>query len=110
LSFPESRGSFGGNCQTTRWTFNWREVTRLFAFKRDIFAVDLICFAFELHGFETLEVNEHMQGWNTLVAAVPIRLPGALAQEEWFQKVAFPAFALCWTQIYPRPTISCAGF
>jgi hypothetical protein len=84
-------------------TFTWQEVTQVMVFKRDIFSVDLICMVFELNGKETIEVNEEMKGWKTLVEAVPIYLPGALTQGEWWEKVAWPAFELCLTHIYPRP-------
>jgi hypothetical protein len=84
--------------------FLWKDVTRVFVFKRDTLIVDLICMAFELNGAETIEVNECMNGWKELEAAVPIYLPGAQTHDEWFQKVSFPAFALCWTEIYTRNT------
>ncbi|HZE24707.1 MAG TPA: hypothetical protein VE054_11970 [Blattabacteriaceae bacterium] len=63
-------------------TFNWPEVTQVAVFKRDQFTVDCICMIFELANSETLEVNENMEGWNTLVKAVPIYLSGALAEEQ----------------------------
>ena len=58
---------------------------------------------FELNGTHTVEVSEDMLGWKALVEAVPVYLRGALSQEEWFQKVASPAFELCLTDIYSRP-------
>jgi hypothetical protein len=88
----------------TTSTFLWEEVTRIFVFKRDAFTVDLICMAFELNGAQTIEINENMDGWKELADAVPVYLPGTLTHNDWFQKVAFPAFALCWTQIYTRTT------
>jgi hypothetical protein len=82
--------------------FTWQEVSRVIAFKRDQWIVDRICLVFELNGTETMEVNEEMEGWTALVNAVPVYLSGALAQEEWWSKVAFPAFQTCLTEIYPR--------
>jgi hypothetical protein len=79
-----------------------QEVTRVIAFKRDQWTVDCICFAFELNGKETIEVSENMEGWAALVDAVPVRLPGALRQEEWWDKVVSPTFEPCLTNIYPR--------
>ncbi|HEY2232667.1 MAG TPA: hypothetical protein VGK01_04245 [Candidatus Angelobacter sp.] len=52
--------------------FNWPEVTQVAVFKRDQFTVDCICMIFEVANNETLEVNENMEGWDTLVKAVPI--------------------------------------
>lgn len=82
--------------------FRWAEVTRVCAFKRDCFTVDLLCLALELNGAECAEVNEEMAGWSTLIDALPAYLPGALPQHEWWDKVMLPAFEMCWTQLYPR--------
>ena len=84
-------------------TFNWTEVTQVAVFKRDHFTVDCICMIFELNKTQTLEVNENMEGWNTLVKAVPVYLSGALDEEEWWNKVVAPAFEPCFTKIYSRP-------
>lgn len=83
--------------------FRWGEVTRVCVFKRDCFTVDLICMTLELNGAECAEVNEEMAGWSALIEALPVYLPGALPQYQWWQKVMLPAFELCWTQLYPRP-------
>ena len=83
-------------------TFTWLEVTRVAVFKRDQFTVDCICMIFELNNKESVEVNENMEGWGTLVKAVPVYLSGALAEEQWWNKVVSPAFELCFTQIYSR--------
>jgi hypothetical protein len=83
--------------------FRWAEVTRACVFKRDCFSVDLICLAFELNGAQATEVNEDMAGWPALIEALPVYLPGALPQQEWWDKVMIPAFELCWTQLYPPP-------
>ena len=85
-------------------TFTWREVTEVGVFKRDCYTVDQIHMIFELNRTETVEVTENMDGWSQLVTAVPVHLSGALAQEEWWDKVVSPAFELCFTIIYPRPS------
>lgn len=87
-------------------TFTWQEVASVSAFKRDTYIVDLICVIFELNRQTTIELNEEMPGWSHLVEMIPQYLPGALAQDEWFTKVAFPAFKSCWTKIYPPPSES----
>ena len=84
-------------------TFNWAEVTQVGVFKRDQFTVDCICMAFELNHKESVELNENMEGWSTLVKAVPIYLSGALTEEQWWDKVVWPTFELCFTTIYSRP-------
>jgi hypothetical protein len=83
--------------------FRWSEITRIIAFKRDCLTVDSIRMLVELNASQTLEISEEMSGWNGFVKDLPLRIPGALSQDQWFTKVAFPAFALCLTELYPRP-------
>ncbi len=40
-------------------------------FKRDIFALDMICLVAELPGPQAVELNEHMEGWQAFVEAFP---------------------------------------
>ena|SRR5258707_8261052 len=103
IVIPGKSRLFRENLPDKTVTFSWQEVTQVMVFKRDQFIVDLICMLFELNGKETSEMNENMQGWQDLVKAVPIHLPGALTQEEWWGKVVSPAFETCLTQVYPRP-------
>jgi hypothetical protein len=83
--------------------FAWSEVTRVSAFKRDCFAVDLICFEFELNGTHVTEINEEAVGWDALVSALPTCLLGALSENEWWIEVVKPAFELCWKDLYRKP-------
>lgn len=83
--------------------FKWSEITRIFAFKRDCWTVDSIRMGVELGASRAIEVSEEMSGWRNFVKALPVLVPGAPSQDEWFTKVAFPAFALCLTELYPRP-------
>jgi hypothetical protein len=86
----------------TRQRFRWVEITRVSVFKRDCFTVDLLCLALELNGRQYTELNEEMAGWSELIEALPVYLPGALPLHQWWEKVMFPAFERCWTQLYPR--------
>jgi hypothetical protein len=70
----------------------WSDVERVTVFKRDRMTVDEICMVLEVSGSGALEVNEEMPGWQELVQALPTHLPGARLWDEWFGKVAFPAF------------------
>ena len=70
----------------------WSEVEKVTVFKRDRMTVDEICMVLEVSGSQALEVNEEMPGWQELVQGLPTYLPGARLWEEWFEKVAFPAF------------------
>ena len=86
--------------ETRQTVLHWRDVIRVEAFKRDLFAVDLICLAFIENGNLEVEVNEEMDGWNSLVERLPEYLPGCQKFAEWFQPVAVPPFELNLRVIY----------
>ena len=83
--------------------FVWRQVTAVYAYKRDCFGTDQIRVVL---GDETLknwiDVAEDDEGYQELIAALPVHLPGCLAAEEWWRCVAVPAFDAQWMQLYQR--------
>jgi len=79
----------------------WSEVVRLVAYKRDCFAIDLICLGL-VTDKRFVEVNEEMEGWEGLIDALPTYLPGTLEKADWWEKVAFPAFATNWTTLFTK--------
>jgi hypothetical protein len=69
----------------------WSEIEEVHAYKRDLFATDLICLAFKKSGTqEYYEVHEEMAGYHDLLEALQSRLPKFTL--DWFSDVAFPAF------------------
>lgn len=70
----------------------WGEVNGVVAYKRDCFAVDLMCVGFTTAD-GAVEANEQMDGWEALIGQLPSLLPGVTAQNEWWDKVAQPPFA-----------------
>jgi len=64
--------------------------------------MDLICLDIVLRDDRTLEVNEEMDGWKSLVDKLPEYLPGCQTLEDWFPPVVFPAFKTNRTIIYLR--------
>ena len=80
----------------------WRDTVSVEVFKRDLYSVDLICLTFHLNDKKTLEINEEMNGWESLVKKLPDYLPGCQAFEQWFLDVVFPAFKPNLTVIYKR--------
>lgn len=80
----------------------WDDAISIKAFKRDIWAVDLICLVIELSNGGGIEVNEEMGGWDSLVQKLPEYLPGCKTFGEWFETVAFPAFHPNLTSIFER--------
>jgi hypothetical protein len=77
----------------------WGAVSRVVAYKRDAMTHDVIALGFLGTG---IDVNEDMEGWDELLKKLPEYLPGCQPFEQWFQAVAFPAFAMNPTDIYRR--------
>ncbi|KPK84883.1 MAG: hypothetical protein AMJ81_04595 [Phycisphaerae bacterium SM23_33] len=74
-----------------RTTVHWSDVKEVFAFKRDIFAVDLICIGFRVSDDGRYwEIDEQMSGYEDVLAAATEAFPGL--DPDWWHKVAFPAF------------------
>jgi hypothetical protein len=80
----------------------WDDVISIAAFKRDLFTVDLICLVMTLKNDAAVQVDEEMNGWDSLVQTLPAYLRGCKKYEEWFQTVAFPAFQTNLTVLYER--------
>jgi hypothetical protein len=80
----------------------WARVTRIVAFKRDVYSHDLLCILIELEGANTIEVNESMPGWTEMIEQLPIYLPEASPWRDWYPKAAFPAFDVAPTPIFVR--------
>jgi hypothetical protein len=91
--------------ETGKTSLRWRDVIRVEAFKRDLYAVDLICLAFMVDENTAVEIHEEMEGWDTLVDNLPEYLPGCQRFEEWFRPVAVPAFDLSLMVIYERENV-----
>ena len=66
----------------------WADVKEIFAFKRAIFAVNLICIGFRVSDSgEYWEINEEMSGYKDVLAAATKAFLGLAPG--WWHKVAF---------------------
>ena len=82
----------------------WSQITQVCAYKRDCVHLDQIRVAFLSEDLGVgLEVAEEDAGYEELIDALPLRVPGCLGRDEWFERVAFPAFAQNLTVLYRRP-------
>ena len=79
----------------------WDDVNGILAYKRDVFAFDLICLGF-VTANETVEGHEQMQGWSQLVEQLPSWLPGVPPLSEWWERVAQPPFGTSRTTLFDR--------
>ena len=82
----------------------WAKVVRVIAFKRDLFAYDLICLQISSEDEVVVEFDEEDPNWEGLVRPLPTHLPGATAWGDWFREVAFPAFEDCERTLFLRET------
>ena|GEM_PF-1018303 len=80
----------------------WQDTVSVEAFKRDLYAVDLICITFHLRNKKVVEIDEEMDGWESLMTSLPEYLPGCQTFGEWYTDVAVPAFKTNLTVIYRR--------
>lgn len=80
----------------------WEETVKIEAFKRDLYSVDLMCLAVLCKDNTTVEIDEEMEGWESLVEKLPEYLRGCKKFADWFEAVAFPAFKPNLTVIYQR--------
>ena len=80
----------------------WEDVIRVEAFKRDLYAVDLICLSIHFDHNTSIEIDEEMAGWDSLVDRLEEYLPRSKKFDYWFELVAFPAFKRNLTVIYRR--------
>ena len=72
-------------------SLKWHDVNRVRAYKRDLFAFDLVCLGF-VTANGTIEVHEQMQGWSQLVEQLPSWLPGVPPLSEWWDRGGPAAF------------------
>ncbi|MBC8355684.1 MAG: hypothetical protein H8E66_27210 [Planctomycetes bacterium] len=70
---------------------NWDSIVEIIAFKRDMFGYDVICLCFRVsENDDFIEVAEDFPGHSAFIQELTSRF--ALA-ENWWNDVAFPAFA-----------------
>jgi hypothetical protein len=80
--------------------FRWDDVVRIVAFKRDVFAFDQICVAFDLADGTVAETDEGMSGFPDLVAGLPERFREM--DRGWWSKVELPPFESRPTRVWSR--------
>ena len=84
----------------SRFAVRWRDILRVVAFERDQFTTDLLCLAFEAHGWPAgtqYEVNEEIHGFEALVNVMSQQLS---LRPNWRRDVLQPAFAANPTVIF----------
>jgi len=88
-----------GSIQTIE--LKWQDIQQAVAYKRDVFAYDLICIEF-ITAEWGVEINERMEGWGEMTSALPNYLPGITDCWEWWNAILQPPFAANPTVIFKR--------
>jgi hypothetical protein len=77
----------------------WKDLRQVIAYKIDVFGYDIIAIRFVTsESGSCVEAREEDGGYKQVVKLMETHLPGIL--EDWWSKVAFPAFATNWTVIW----------
>jgi hypothetical protein len=81
----------------------WERIDTVFAYKQDCLTTDQIRLIFG-NGVDSIwvEVCEDDVGFDALLAKMGRRLPGFPDVNDWWDKVALPAFETRWTELYRR--------
>jgi hypothetical protein len=78
----------------------WGDITKISAYKLDLGTFDEICLGIYTSGStDGFELQESWAGYKTLVAELERRFNFA---EEWWSKIAFPAFVPNYTILYEQ--------
>lgn len=79
-------------------TVRWADVRGARAFKRDLFAYDMVCLALQMPDKSWVEIWEESHGFIPLIEKMAQVLPGI--PEKWYTNVCHPAFATNDTLLY----------
>jgi hypothetical protein len=88
---------------TESMRMQWNEIDKVVAYKRDLFAFDLICLALADKN-RSIELAEDMEGWDEFLDALSAHLPDMPATSAWRNKVAPPPFATNQMILFSRRT------
>ena len=81
------------------WRIRWADVRQVAAWKEDVFAYDIIFLGFRVgEDEEYLVCNEQDGGWKEVQGKLRRRF--GIEWEKWWSGVAFPAFAMNWTELW----------
>lgn len=80
----------------------WGDVRRVAAFKRDVLTSGVLCLALT-DAANVIILDESMEGWNGLVAALRDQIPGARDAGEWRNAIITPPDAANWSVLFQAP-------
>lgn len=83
------------------YSFRWSDVSKVETYKRDLFAVDMICLDFTVDKDQSVYMtHDDMNGFNELTSQLTRHFPSIAP--DWWSRVAFPAFATNHGILYER--------
>lgn len=77
----------------------WSEIRRIAAFQRDAMTAAVLCVAVT-DAANVVILDEKMEGWNELIAALPARVQGVPAAAEWRSSIVEPPASANWTVLF----------
>ena len=81
----------------------WSDVDAAFGYKLDCLTFDMIYIALCDRGGEVrVHISEEDAGYEVLIQELAKRVPGFPRPDDWFARVAFPAFKTNWTELFRR--------
>jgi len=101
LLLPTEQGLELRSGEGLEWSFQWSEVSRIRTYKVDLFSVDMVCLEFDLGPAKaTCTAHDDMNGFARLCDVIRRAFPSI--REDWWSRVAFPAFATNSEVLYDR--------
>jgi hypothetical protein len=99
-----SHDGFNITKRTTNETLKveWKKISRIVAFKRDLFTYDCVCVLFETLDGKGIEIDEQMDGFTQLMEEAPKYCVGCKTFHEWYMNITTPAFATNLTELYKQ--------
>ncbi|MEX2558701.1 MAG: hypothetical protein WD403_02250 [Pirellulales bacterium] len=85
------------------WRIRWAEVDEIVAWKDDVWAYDIICIGLR-SGQKQYRCDEEQHGWHDLLRTIERLF--AIRRDDWWRRVALPAFETSLTVIWRRGTPS----
>jgi hypothetical protein len=81
-------------------SFRWPDIIEIVAFKRDFFSHDQICIGIRTMSSDGyLVISEEWKGFKDFTSAIENKFE---VTNDWWSKVAFPAFVENWTRLWPQ--------
>jgi hypothetical protein len=98
--FTYNENGFVIKIEKTEKNVEWTEIKTLIAYKKDLFAVDIICLDIILENETLFKINEETKGWFKFLEHSKVKLE--ITDKTWEMNIAVPAFEPNTTIIFDK--------